>query len=263
MRESADLSWIERHPLAAAVLWASIPSTLALVFAPNFEDPELRKVFYAGGATLLFGGFLGGALKLILDEVAVAKRRRDDAAAFVTNVLADLKKVYDRTATSQLLISAHKSAKTYGDELRGLIEATVQLRNVKRALTGRADGVNKLRSLSVAAEVDKMSRYLEELTIEFRDNYKDLSDRQRSYEAKSEAMVKEFASSSSESTPPVLPTFVWQSITQLPRLQDFIVNGNSYRIGFEEPLDKASGLLRQELAQILRRSRSLTGNADS
>ena len=180
MAESSNLTWIEKHPLLGAVLWAAVPSVLALLVAPQVQHEELRKVLYAGAGTLLFGGLLGGVLKLILDEVAVTKRRRDDAAAFVTNVLSDLKSVYDRAATSQLLIAAHKSAKTYGDELRGLIEATVQLRNVQRALHGRADGVAEGTREAVAAEVKRMREYLAELTSEFRLNYKQLSDRQRS-----------------------------------------------------------------------------------
>ena len=79
-------------------MWALIPSLVAFSIAPIFADAELRKVIYAGAATLLFGGLLGGVLKVLLDEVVAAKRRREDAAGFVVNVLADLKGVYDRVA---------------------------------------------------------------------------------------------------------------------------------------------------------------------
>ena len=254
MTSSSNLTWIERHPLAGAALWAIVPSALALLAAPHLADSELRKIAYAGAGTLIFGGLLGGVLKLILDEVALTKRRRDDAATFVANVLRDLKSVYDRAATSQLLIAAHKSAKTYGDELRGLIEATVQLRNVKRALGGRADGVAEETRDAVVKEVDRMADYLKDLTNEFRLNYKQLSDRQRSYEAKAEAMVKEFVGAASGSAPPELPMFVWDSIAQLPHLKDFIENGPAYERRFEKPLDEASRLLRLELARVLRRT---------
>jgi hypothetical protein len=251
---SPSLTWIERHPLVGAVLWAAVPSSVALFAAPYVPQEELRKVLYAGAGTLLFGGLLGGVLKLMLDEVAVTKRRREDAATFVTNVLSDLKSVYDRAATSQLLIAAHRSAKTYGDELRGLIEASVQLRNVKRALDGRADGVAESTRKDVVAEVERMSRYLADLTDEFRQNYKELSDSQRSYEAKAEALVKEFASAVPGSAPPALPSFVWDRIAGLPHLKDFIANGENFKRGFDDPLIAASRLLRAELARVLRRT---------
>jgi hypothetical protein len=55
-------------------------------------------------------------LKVLLDDVVAAKRQREDAAAFVMNVLSDLKSVYDRVARARILIPAHKSVKTYGEE---------------------------------------------------------------------------------------------------------------------------------------------------
>ena len=107
--------WLRDRPLLAALLWTVIPSALALLVAPLIADTELRKVVYVGAATLLFGGFLGGMLKVLLDEVVAAKGRREDAAGFVTNVLADLKSVYDRVARAKILIPAHKSAKRYNE----------------------------------------------------------------------------------------------------------------------------------------------------
>jgi hypothetical protein len=240
--------------MTSAALCAAVPSLVVFLLAPSIPNEELRKVLYAGAGTLLFGGLLGGVLKLILDEVGAAKRRRDDAVTFTTNVLSDLKRVYDQAASAQLLIGAHRSAKTYGDELRGLIEATVQLRNVKRALTGRVDGIAEDRVIAVAAEVETMGQYLGDLTNEFRLNYKKLSDSQRSYEAKAEAMVKKFAEEPTGSTPPLLPTFVWDSIAELPLLKDFIANGDRYKNQFERPLDRASGHLRIELTHVLRRN---------
>jgi hypothetical protein len=215
----------------------------------------LRKVVYAGAATLFFGGLLGGVLKLILDEVAETKRRREDAATFVTNVLSDLKSVYDEAATAQLLIAAQRSAKTYGDELRGLFKTSVRLRNIQRALAGRADGVDERCRTAVSEEVARMRTYLDDLTLEFRREYKHLSDQQRFYEARAEAIVKEFALANERASPPALPSFVWDSISELPNLKDFIENGSKYSNGFESPIDNASRLLRSELASVLRRSR--------
>ena len=251
MAERQMSQWLRSRPLLAALLWTLIPSAIALLVSPLIADTELRKVVYVGAATLLFGGFLGGMLKVLLDEVVAAKRRREDAAGFVTNVLADLKSVYDRVARAKILIPAHKSAKRYGEEMLGLIEARVQLRNVTRALERRAEGVDPTARKEVSLRVKQMEKYLETLTSEFRDNYKPLSDKQRGYEARAESMVKAFAELKSESEPPELPAVVWNSISTLPVLSDFIGEGNSYKAKFEDPLDDSSELLRTELARIV------------
>jgi hypothetical protein len=255
MKPSRDAQWLRSRPLLRLMLWALVPSALAFLVAPHIDDSELRKILVAGAVTLLFGAFFGGMVKLLFDELAATKRLRDDAAAFVTNVLTDLKNVYDQVARARVLIPAHKSAKTYGEEMRGLIEARVQLRNVVRALERRTDGVEEETRSEVTRRVkDQMEKYLETLTCEFRDRYKELSDAQRGYEARADAMVKAFADGSAQGQPPALPSFVWEQITKLPALADFIGDGALYRKGFEEPLDDASELLRTELARILRRT---------
>lgn len=250
-----------RHPLVLALLWASIPSFTAFLAAPHLSDPELRKVIYAGAATLLFGGLLGGVIKLLLDEVVAVKRRREDAAGFVANVLSDLKSVYDRVARARTLIPAHRSVKTYGDEMRNLIEARVQLRNVARALERGAEGVSHSIGEEVTLRVNQMGAYLDRLVGEFRDHYKPLSDQQRGYEERSKVMLDRFAKAPADESPPQLPAFVWASLSQLPILADFIGAGDEYEAGFEDPLDKASKSLRTEHARILRQTGGMWASA--
>jgi hypothetical protein len=233
-------------------MWASIPSFAAFIIASHLPDAELQRVVYAGAATLLFGGLLGGVLKLLLDEVVAAKRRREDAASFVANVISDLKSVYDRVARARTLVPAHQSVKTYGDEMRDLIEARVQVRNVTRALERRAEGVDEPVRTEVTRRAKQMAEYLDKLVGEFRDNYKQLSDKQRSYEERAKVLLKRYAEGPNESDPPQLPNFVWNSLSKLPILADFIGEGDAYKKEFEEPLDDASELLRREHARILR-----------
>ncbi|MDM0047790.1 MULTISPECIES: hypothetical protein [unclassified Variovorax] len=240
-----------RRTLIAACLLVCVPAALAIGIGWSVSDIELRKTLYAAAITLVFAGLFGGLLKVQLDEVAAFKRKREDAASFVTNVLADLKGVFDQVARARILIPAHQSVATYGDEMRALITARVQLRNVVRALERRADGVDEETRSEVTRLVRRMDDFLEGLTCEFRDNYKRLSDQQRGYEKRAEALLKQFAEDPSRQTPPELPVFVWNSLSELPRLADFIGPANDYRIQFEAPLDDASAWLRNELARIL------------
>lgn len=245
---SAD--WGQRRTLLAAVALVMVPSLLALLAALVAEG-ALKNALITGAISLIFGGLLGGLLKVLLDDLAATKRKREDAAAFVTNVLADLKSVYDRVARARVLIPAHKSVKTYGNEMRDLIEARVQLRNVTRALERRADGMNDAARATVTTLVRQMETYLETLTCEFRDNYKPLSDRQRSYEERTSVLLKRFAEGDADQPVPELPGFVWDSIRRLEKLSDFIGPAHAYGEHFETPLDQASEELRKELARIL------------
>ncbi len=158
-----------------------VPSVIALLLASTLQDVELRKSLYTGAVTLVFAGLLGGMLKILLDDVVATKRKREDDATFVTNVLADLKSVYDRVARARILIPAHKSVKTYGDEMRDLIEAQVQLRNVTRALERRTQGIKaRAREGNYSARASD-GDVLARLKEEFGENYKPLSDRQRGF----------------------------------------------------------------------------------
>ncbi|GJH26278.1 hypothetical protein [Caballeronia novacaledonica] len=140
---------------------------------------------------------------------------------------------------------------TYGEEMIALIEARVQLRNVTRALEQCNEGVSKAVLEAVAGHATSMEEYLLTLTCEFRDNYKLLSDRQRSYEEQTKAILKRFADKDVGShAPPDLPGFVWECIVHLENVSDFIGPGAHYKTCFDGPLDAANGQLRSELARL-------------
>jgi hypothetical protein len=151
-------SWGQGRTISAAVILVLIPSVLAIVIAPILPDVELRKAVYTGALTLFFGGLLGGMVKVLLDELASVKRTREDAATFVANVLADLKSVYDRVARAKILIPAHQSVKTYGDEMRDLITKVIVHRFAESTDEGRAVPVfpnfvwDKIASLEKASD---------------------------------------------------------------------------------------------------------------
>lgn len=240
-----------RRFLWQAIALVAAPAAAAFILAPH-ADVELKKALYGGAVTLIFAGLLGGLLKLLLDDLATVKRQREDAATFVTNVLSDLKAVYDRVGRAQILIPAHRSAKTYGDEMRDLIESRVQLRNVVRALERRAAGVSQSARDSVIENVRKMESYLKNLVEEFRDKYKPVADLQRAYEKQADVLITEFASAKSRPTPPDLPNAPWRALERdFARLQDLIGDGADYGSQFEAPLDAASEVLRTELASII------------
>src|ERR1043166_9069152 len=176
-----------------ALLTVVVVSIATIAIAPKLHQSELQKALYVGAVTLLFGGVLGSLLKVFLDDLVAGRARRADAATFVGNVIADLKAVYDRVGRARILIPAHKSIKTYGDEMRDLIDARVQLKNVIRALEGRAEGVSATTRHEKIQEDEGLKKFLDRLLIEFRDHYKELSDRQRAHEARATSLAQEYA----------------------------------------------------------------------
>lgn len=239
--------------LAKAIAIASGVSLIGLLIAFQADaNSELHKQLMSASLALLFGACFGGIVKMLLDQAVAEKRRRDDAAAFVANVLADLKKVYDHVERARLLIPAHQSAKTYGDEMREDVTAgVVQLRNVIRALQGRVAGVPVGLQECVRPQVETMKDYLIELTDEFRAEYKPLADLQRFHEQKADKLAKAFAEGSSDMPHEQMPVFVWTAVERLPRLAEFMQGGPGYETRFIGPLDNASKELRTAHAELI------------
>ena len=173
----------------------------------------------------MFGGLLGGLLKILLDDLSAVRRKREDAARFVSNILNDLKSVYDRVERARIVIPAHQSAKTYGDEMRDLIQARVQLKNIIRALSGRAAGITKKTRQGVNEAVNEMELYLESLTDEFKDQYKPIPVLQRTYEIQIDTQFKRYAEQA-EFNLLSIRNQAWENLNGLNELSDFI-NGQA------------------------------------
>lgn len=250
-------NWMLRHPLIGlAVLGAA--AVLLLWWLQGISDPGLRNALQTAVVGLLFTGLLGGLVRLLLDALAAKQRRVENAAEFVTNVLADLKAVYERAGRARLLIAADRSAETYRAEMRGLIDARVQLRNVARALDTRPP--EDIRSKdAVLAEIGRMEDYLQSLLAEFvgeagenpllDDSGGGGDGRARPAPAPAEAGAGAPAAAASVRR---RPRSAWRRLVEgLPRLKGFLDGDPDYESGFRRPLDEASKLLRAELARIL------------
>jgi hypothetical protein len=242
--------------------------------------------------TLLFGALLGGVIKLLLDDVQRARERRAEQARFVAKMLDDLKSVYDRVERTRILLPAHRSALTYGKEMRDLIDARVQLLNVVRATDSETSGIGEVVH-DLRRAVRAMERYLEGLTDEFQDKYKGISDKQRIQEARVTGRLKAL-----EKDPGAPDPYeeiadgneAWKEITErLQAVSAFMEDRGSeteaplsegqpilletphpYTKEFVDPLDLASWLLRSELkkpgktqrAKIPKKPKNLDGIAN-
>lgn len=217
-------------------------------------NADVSKIFLTGTVTLFFGALLGGVVSLLIADFDRRRVQRAAQLEFISNVLNDLKGVYDRIDRGRTLIAAHQSAKTYGEQMREFIDARVKLLNVLRAL--RFDERSGAIS-SVRTEVEKMEGYLHLLTGEFEKEYKEISRSQSVYEALMEKALDD--PTSAEQALAALPgNFPWDALLKLEQLKDFLrpvddcdeataSGASAYCRLFLLPLDRASDSLRQAL----------------
>jgi hypothetical protein len=265
------------RPLLVAALIVALGAGGGFGVAASSEQ-KLREILQTASTALIFGALLGGVVKLLLDQVERGRERRDEQLRFITALLADLKSVYDRVERARILVKAHRSAKTYGNEMRDLIESAVQLRNVKRALDVTS-GLAQLKD--VFRCIQRMEKYLNDLIEEFTTFYKRIADKQKVSEAEFTAGAKayeaSFAAQAKEAT--TVPNAIlalpdddaWDEILlSLPNLKEFCYGdpgqgygGNDYQSRFVAALDLASWVLRNELQSIrgVRRS-NITKNLE-
>jgi hypothetical protein len=141
----------------AALLVVGEAIGIGVSFATGKSNPELSKAFASGATTLFFGALLGGIVSLLFADLDRRRVQRAAQIEYITNVLADLKAVYDQVDRGRTLIAAHKSAKTYGDEMKNFIQARVKILQVMRALKFDERGS---AVAAILPEVENMEGYL-------------------------------------------------------------------------------------------------------
>ncbi|MCM3872356.1 MAG: hypothetical protein ND895_16865 [Pyrinomonadaceae bacterium] len=220
-------------------------------------EKEVSRIFVTGTVTLVFGSLLGGVVSLLIGDFDRRRVQRAAQLEFISNVLADLKGVYDRVDRGRTLISAHQSAKTYGEQMREFIDARVTLLAVQRALRFDDRGSPILPVLS---DVNQMEKYVHSLTAEFVSQYKDISRSQSVYEARMKHALDNLPAGNTKLTLP--ENSPWAELAELTQLKDFLLPVNdakgaevghpsSYSKQFLDPLDRASDTLRKALESEL------------
>ena len=216
---------------------------------------DISKLFAGAGITLLFGAIFGGVVKLLIDNFDRRRAQRAAQIDFIANVLSDLKGVHDRLDRGRTLLKERQSAKSYGDEMTGFIDASVALKSVERAL--RTDR-RSVPIQTVIQQVEMMDRYMRGLLEEFEVEYKKASLTQSMFEARlAKALESPGLDYSVEALPENRP---WKSLKELPCLMDFLLpvsvdedregaRRSDYEAKFLEPLNAASETLRAALAK--------------
>jgi hypothetical protein len=142
MPDGGVTAWLRRHWLASSLLVSAVAlGGVAIVLGSSLDGSNPHKIHLEAAkalATLATGFLLGGVLKLVTDNHADAKKRREEtekadrelraeASKRYDALIADMHDNHDRLETARLLIAAHRSAKTYGERMRDVVAAHVVL----------------------------------------------------------------------------------------------------------------------------------------
>ncbi|MDB5013203.1 MAG: hypothetical protein JWQ25_1405, partial [Daejeonella sp.] len=153
--------------LIGIAIWAWMLHLTWTDSTPNVLLVEMGKT----GASLSLITVIGGLVQWILKERDTAMQRQKEKLTFYKNVLSDFKSVYDKVENARLLIQAHRTAKTYGEQMRELINGVVILHNVKRALNPEFPILQQ----ELSSPIQAMILFIKDLLNEYRDNYKRIS----------------------------------------------------------------------------------------
>jgi uncharacterized protein YaaR (DUF327 family) len=260
---------VELWSLVALVIGGEIIGIGGAFAATRASNTELFKIFATAATTLFFGSLLGGVISLVIADFDRRRLQRAAQVQFISNVLSDLKSVYDSVDRGRTLLRAHQSAKTYGEVMKEFIAARVKLLMVLRALNFDERG----RPIAeIHSEVKSMEKYLSKLIEEFEAQYKAVSRIQSVYEARMKLAVeaeaqrlqpKAGAPATGVDPPadagpddPALPANEpWIAIANYPHVKDFIgpLKAGETKSGYSEffldALDEASVLLRGALLE--------------
>jgi hypothetical protein len=238
------------RPLRCAIA-LTIGAGSAGIILGLIANVHLQKALYTGSVGFIFGGLLTAVVKILVEDHAREREKIAAQAKFTSNVLNDLKSVYDRVERARIVIAAHQSALTYGTEMRDLIDSRVQLRNITRALDNDSEGFSAKHTRWLRDGIRAMESYLEGLTDDFVSIYLDVSKAQSVYEAKKKRVVESQNSETCDLA--TLKNKAWPQIAEKLHAKGFIRNRNrnndaesfpnDYKKNFEDPLDMSTWVL--------------------
>jgi hypothetical protein len=194
------------------------------VVALNIADgvavwPEVGKAAFPLMTALLVTGLLGFAL-------SEYGRARENTRAHWREIWHELREINHRVRMSRQLISAHRSAKTYGEQLQILLGVRAELDGFEKDVA-----INRVELLRDS--INSMWQSLDGLGDEYMVHYTAASEKQREYEA-------------ARRTDPAIPNPAWEYLRSLPKLTDFL-DDESFAEHFSRYFDEAKSLVDQEL----------------
>ncbi len=247
------------HPAVAAGLGfaifliaiAGVITGLTDVDGTSFWESAVTTLMTVAGGVVITGVVGVGVSRLRDRDVEVKAN-----AQFIEDQVVKLWDVHEQVKRAAVLIASHQSAKTYGEQLRTIIELRTRLSDIQGVVERRRADLPGLDFGAFLYQLDTALFFLNPLVDEFRLNYTEISAKQRVDEAANQASSKTGEWSG-------LSTLAWSALRdrttfgQLHKLLAFgELTADDYRhdsdawatadltVEFLDPIDLAAQLLR-------------------
>ena len=127
----------------------------------------------------LIGGGIGGSINFIFEELKKEEEKKEKYKSFRREMQSKLQHAHDNVELARILLKSHRSAKTYGEQIRNrIMPSLISLQDFRRGLAYVDDEQlrNNLKYLQVS--IGYMIAYLSVLIEEFESNYLTISNLQ-------------------------------------------------------------------------------------
>jgi hypothetical protein len=178
---------------------------------------------------LAMSAIIGAFIKLAFDEKSKRDLQQKKVMEFRGELLNRLRSVFDKVDSSRLLIEAHKSARTYGEQIRAnIIPSISSLYDIKRSLVDAKKMADKNSLAYLRISLHYMIAYLKVLSEEYKHDYLEISNLQYFQEAAKEKQKEQFKQQferdkeASFSSLPKPPDVAWQRIIASKYISDFL-----------------------------------------
>lgn len=223
----------------AAVLLVAAAVGVAAGSEAVTADDAWKKAFDSlltlAGALVLTGG-----VGVVIDAVNRSRVDRRQNREVRVGLAGQLRGVHSDVKRAALLIDAHHTALTYGEQMRALIEARVSVGNIRFTATHSA-AIDEATRESITEELNTVTDYLQALTAEYRHEYLRISAIQRANHEWEVAQAKKLAGGESPPDPLQIVTSLvpWQELEKRAAFPRLGVLLDSLKTGDEAATHKA------------------------
>jgi hypothetical protein len=155
---------------AGAIVFAIvIPAWLVRSYA-DITWQLYRADLLKGSLTIATGLVLTVVVAMLVENHRQRAARRSADRDLRRALVAQLRRVHDEVKAAALLIEAHQSARTYGEQMRRLIEVRVRLLDARRTVVAETKSFGKDAN-HVVTLIETGADYLSALTDEYKKQY--------------------------------------------------------------------------------------------
>ncbi len=172
------------------ILFLSLVLSLIIFFTGDADLKESAKLeFLKILLQLLLLTALGTIVKIILENYNEAKKKAEielernkekeiERSQYFNSLRKDLINSIQNVRRSRSIIIANKSAKTYGEQMKEIMDAKFEVSDLKEEIANSEYSIKNSLKLESKKALNGIEKYISNLIIEYRENYKDLSETQ-------------------------------------------------------------------------------------